>query len=166
MSKSKLEISKESGPHARLASLVGTWEGNTQTWFEKDILADESSMRGEITQLMDARFINYQYQGHINGKPFEGKMTWGYDLGNQECQCSWIDSFHMGTGIMHSKGSEIASGFTVLGSYGGEGIPEPWGWRTELEIISTDQFVLRAFNISPEGDEAKATETVYRRVIL
>ncbi|KQB99251.1 DUF1579 domain-containing protein [Pedobacter sp. Hv1] len=164
MSKSKFEISKESGPHLKLANLVGSWDGSTRTWFEKDILADESPMRGRITSIMGGRFIRYEYTGTIEGKPFEGLMTWGYDLSNDKCQCAWIDSFHMGTGILASEGRETGNGFSVLGSYGGPEIPIPWGWRTELEIINSDQFIIRAFNISPEGEEAKATETIYHRI--
>ena len=164
MSKSKLAISKESGPHLRLANLAGSWNGYTHTWFEKDILADESPMRGKISLVMDGRFIKYEYSGTINKDPFEGVMIWGFDLANTKCQCSWIDSFHMGTGMMLSEGTETGFGFTVLGSYGSSDMPEPWGWKTELEIINSDQFILRAFNISPTGDEAKATETIYHRI--
>lgn len=166
MSKSKLDISKESGPHYRLNKLIGSWDGNTRTWFEKGVLADESPCKGKITTVMDGRFIKYEYTGTINGKSFEGTMIWGYDLGNSTCQCSWIDSFHMGTGIMLSEGNETSNGFSVLGSYGNADMPEKWEWRTELEIINSDQFILRAFNISPQGDEAKATETIYHRVNL
>lgn len=163
MGKSKLEISKESGPHLRLNSLVGSWDGNTRTWFEKDVLADESPMRGKITLILD-RFLSYEYQGSLSGKPFEGRMLWGYDLSNQKCQFSWIDTFHMGTAIMYAEGTETGNGFSVLGSYSSPEMTKPWGWRTELEIINSDQFLIRAFNISPEGDEAKATETIYHRI--
>jgi Protein of unknown function (DUF1579) len=166
MSKSKFEISKESGPHLRLATLAGSWQGNTSTWFEKDILADEAPMHAKISILLDGRFINYAYSSTLNGKPYEGIMTWAYDLGNEKCQCSWVDSFHMGTAIMHSEGQETSNGFSVTGKYGWIGIGEPWSWRTELEIINPEQFIIRAFNISPEGDEAKATETIYHRVKL
>ena len=164
MSKSKLEISKEVGPHLKLASLVGNWNGNTLTWFEKDVLADESPMQAEISLIMDGRFLNFEYSGSITEKPFEGKMLWAYDLNNDKCSCSWVDTFHMGTAIMHSEGNESKNGFVVLGSYGGPGIEIPWGWRTELEIINPNQFILRAFNISPDGEEAKATETIFHRL--
>jgi hypothetical protein len=166
MSKSKFEISKESGPHLRLASLVGSWTGTTQTWFEADILADESPMRATATLLMDGRFLNLDYEGVLSGKPFEGKMIWSYDLGNDKCQCSWIDTFHMGTAIMHSEGAETGNGFVVTGQYGWTGIPAPWSWRTELEIINSEKFILRAYNISPEGEEAKATETIFHKIKL
>jgi len=51
-----------------------------------------------------------------------------------------------------------------LGSYGGPEIPEPWGWRTVTELTDNDTLVITAYNISPEGQEDKATETVYKRV--
>ncbi len=162
---SKFEISKKSGHHLRLAGLVGDWEGNTRTWFEKDILADESPMQGKMALTLGGRFLSYEYHGMLNGKPYEGKMMWAYDLGNEKCQCSWVDTFHMGTGILHSEGTATKNGFEATGTYGWIGIPAPWGWRTELEIINSNQFIIRAFNISPEGDEAKATETIYHRVL-
>lgn len=161
---SKLETSKETGQHLRLASLAGNWEGTTRTWFEKDVLADESPMRGKMSLILEGRFLSYEYQGVLNGKPYEGKMLWAYDLGNEKCQCSWVDTFHMGTGILQSEGKATKNGFESTGKYGWIGIPEPWRWRTELEIINANQFVIRAFNISPEGDEAKATETIYHRI--
>ncbi|MEE1946328.1 DUF1579 family protein [Pedobacter sp. KR3-3] len=164
MSTINFETSKKSGPHLRLAGLVGSWDGQTRTWFEKDVLADESPMRGRMNLIMDGRFLSYEYVGRINGKPFEGKMLWGYDLQNAKCQCSWVDTFHMGTGILQSTGHETSFGFSVTGQYGWPGVAELWGWRTELEIINSDQFIIRAFNISPQGEEAKATETIYHRI--
>lgn len=160
---SKFEKSKEDGHHAALAKFIGNWEGDTSTWFEKDVLADRSPMKGFVTSILDGRFIHYQYEGTLNGKPYEGRMTWAYDLGNNKCQCSWVDSFHMGTGIMHAEGLATKNGFSVTGNYGWIGLPEPWSWRTEIELVNPDQFIIRAFNISPQGDEAKATETIYKR---
>ncbi len=166
MSKSKFELSKEGGPHLRLLSLIGTWDGRTRTWFEKDVLADESATSSKIIALLNKRFIRYEYRGVINGKTHEGLMVWGFDLGNNKCVCSWIDSFHMGTGIMFSEGEETSNGFSVTGQYSNSEMLEPWGWRTELEIINSDQFILRAYNISPNGEEAKAIETINLRLDL
>jgi hypothetical protein len=159
MSRSKISISRESGPHLRLMSLVGNWDGRTRTWLEKDVLADESPTTSKIIGLLNKRFIRYEYRGIINGKTHEGLMVWGFDLDNNKCVCTWIDSFHMGTGIMFAEGVETRNGFAVTGSYNNSDWPAPWGWRT-------DQFILRAFNISPEGEEAKAIETINLRIDL
>ncbi len=166
MNKIKLKASKETGPHLRLLNLVGDWDGNTRTWFEKDVLADESPTNSKIIALLNKRFIRYEYHGSVNGKTHEGLMVWGFDVDSEKCVCTWIDSFHMGTAIMYSEGEENRNGFSVTGQYQSSQMPEPWGWRTELEILNPDQFILRAFNISPEGEEIKAIETINLRIDL
>jgi hypothetical protein len=165
MSKTKFEISLESGIHKKLEALVGNWEGITKTWFEPDVVADESPMKGAIRPMLGGLFIMHEYKGSLSGKPFEGIAVYGFDLQNSLFQSSWVDSFHMGTAIMFSSGAETENGFSVLGSYGNPEMPEPWGWRTVVELIDKDNLIITAYNISPEGQEDKATETNYQRVM-
>ncbi|ARS40058.1 hypothetical protein CA265_10515 [Sphingobacteriaceae bacterium GW460-11-11-14-LB5] len=164
MATSKFEQSLIDGAHQQLQSLMGNWKGITKTWFEKDVLADESPAEATITAILGNRFISFDYQGSLEGKAFEGKMIIGFDIPYQRFTTSWVDSFHMGTQIMLSSGEATTNGFSVFGEYGSPEYGEQlWGWRTTLEIISADEMILTAYNVSPEGDEAKATETVYRK---
>ena len=151
------------GAHALLAQLVGEWEGVTRTWFEPDKLADESMWRASIQPLLDGRFVLYEYTGMLVGEALHGYCIIGYNLVREQFEAAWIDQVHMGTGMMFSVGQKTEKGFSVLGSYAvGQGNPD-WGWRTEV-LLDGENLLVTAYNISPEGQEARGVETRYQRI--
>jgi len=159
------ESSKQSGsPHHFLAQLVGGWTGVTRLWLEPDVLADESPVLGSIHLVLDGRFAIYLYQGSIEGEAQHGMFTFGYNTTTDQYEASWVDSFHNNTAIMYCVGAPKENGFSVLGSF-----PDPtggpdWGWRTEVELVDTDHLIITAYNIDPEGGEAKATGSILTRI--
>jgi hypothetical protein len=162
----KLEDSKNAGAHLQLSKMVGEWEGTTKTWFDPLKLEDESPITGTMRSILDGRFIMHEYQSSFGGKPLTGMVIYGYNLDLQRFQCAWIDSFHTGSSILFSQGDKGDTSMRVLGSYAYITPQEEqhWGWRTNIEMMSDKEMVITAFNISPEGEETKATETVYKRI--
>jgi hypothetical protein len=162
----KFDTSKASGAHAKLAKLAGSWQGIASTWFEPGTVADESPVSGTMRLILDGRFILHEYSGSFGGKPLEGIAILGYHMALEKYQSAWIDSFHNGTAIMFSEGKKGSDRLAVLGSYAyvTPEVEQHWGWRTEIEMPGEDEVKITAYNISPEGEEAKATELLYKRI--
>ena len=151
-------------PHHFLAQLAGNWTGISRLWLEPDSLTDESAVAGSIQLILDRRFALYLYQGSIEGEQQHGMFTFGYNTLLDRFEASWVDSFHNNTAIMFCEGNSTENGFFVLGHY-----PDPtggpdWGWRTEVALLDEAHLIITAYNIDPEGGEAKATETILTRV--
>ncbi len=155
---------KSSTPHQFLTQLSGAWVGTSRTWLEPGGDPLEAPVQGSIQIILDGRFAIYLYQTSMDNEPQHGMFTMGFNTNLDRYEASWVDSFHNNTAIMFCSGDAKEEGFFVLGSYPDPSGGPDWGWRTEVQLIDGGHLVITAYNISPEGEEAKATETDLKRV--
>ncbi|HWQ02932.1 MAG TPA: DUF1579 domain-containing protein [Candidatus Nitrosotenuis sp.] len=165
MSNLSFEESKSAGAHRLLARMAGNWQGVAKTWFEPGKLADESPIAGSVRLILDGRFAVHEYSGSMKGKSLTGMATFGSFLSEGKFQMAWVDSFHMGTGILMSESTATPceNSFSVLGHYSDPSGGPPWGWRTQVDIVGPDELVISHFNVFPQGEEALAVEIRYAR---
>ena len=164
MTKNALEASLQTGHHADLARLSGGWSGSVKVWFESDQLVSDGAVRGRIRGVLDGRFVIHEYEAKYMGEIEHGVAIHGYHLDARRYESAWIDSSHTGTQIMVSRGVPKASLHAVTGSYGADNHEGAGGWRTEIEMKSTDRLLIQMFNVTREGNESLAVEFDYRRV--
>jgi hypothetical protein len=160
----KFEESMEHGFHKSLLQLEGHWEGTNRVWFEPGNPIDTAQITGKMSSVLGGRFLEWQYDTAFQSTAIEGKMLFGLYLKLNKYELTWVDTFHTGTFMMYASGIAEGDIFNATGHYvAGENNEQTWGWRTTLEIISNNEIIIRAYNITPEGEEQLALQYDLKR---
>ena len=147
-----------------LKRLIGTWRGDNRLWLrpEQPFRASESTV--EINLTAQGRFALIRYTWSYEGQPQDGMLLVGQEPAHRRVQGVWVDSWHMGDQFMLCEGSAEPNGVWVKGSYPAPPDPD-WGWQITIESHTDSAFRMVMHNISPEGSEMLAVETICSRIL-
>jgi hypothetical protein len=148
--------------HQRLHRLCGPWSGQARTCFSPGEPWLEAPWSGRIEPLLGGRFVRFSYQSSLQGEPLAGEMLIAWESSERLWRTSWIDSFHTGTAILVSEGPPATGAITVKGTYFA-GVPQKWGWRTEIDDAVEGSLSIRMYNITPDGQEMLGVEIKLER---
>ncbi len=144
------------------SSLTGAWKGTKQLWLMPGAPAKTSTAMATVSVAASGKFLHVGYTWQEETLQ-QGILIMGVEGDNKTVAATWIDSWHNGDRIMNCKGGLTAAGaFSVRANYPAPPGPD-WGWRIEVEPVDAARWWLRMFNITPQGEEAKAVEIEFKR---
>ncbi len=152
------------GPqHEAMAELVGSWSVTTTHWMQPGGEPQVSQGTAERSMIFDGRILEEQFHGEMDGMPFQGRATTGYDNITGRYWGTWIDSMSTGVTLLYG-GIDEASGLWVM-----EGeTPNPMTggmmpMRIESRMDGDDRHVDEFYMPGPDGEMFRTMEMVYER---
>jgi hypothetical protein len=146
-----------------LQQIAGTWTGNYQLWMKPDAPPVESPTRLAISVNPSGRYATLAYDWTYDGRTCDGVLVVVLNGKGRSATASWVDTFHMSDAFMVSRGTVAGARVDMRGSYAAPPGPD-WGWRTVVEADAHDTLRVVMYNVTPEGQEARAVEAIYQRV--
>ena len=150
--------------HKNLAMDNGTWHEESTMWMSPD---DPKPMKMTMTavskMIMGGRYQETRHRGTMEGQPFEGVSTIGYDNASKEMVSTWYDN--MSTGIMYLTGKPEAGSKTT--EFKGECTDPLTGKlkpiRETFTIVDANTRKMEMFDVTPDGKEYKSMEITMTR---
>jgi len=151
------------GPeHAILKRDEGVWDARVEMQMGPPGTPAQVSSGVETNTLIGGLWLVSDFKGTMEGQPFRGHGTFGYDALKKKYVGIWVDS--MSTSLMRTEGDydAVAGTLTMVG----EG-PGPDGnlvnYREVMRWPDPATRVFTMFMSGPDGKEAPAMSITYKR---
>jgi Protein of unknown function (DUF1579) len=140
--------------HAYLKQYLGTW--TTEMTFAHDSEGNKVKGTATFTEVFGGRYIKSDFQSTMEGQPFLGSMTMGFNKNRKQFEGIWIDSMgsqvYMFTGTADSTGKVI----TTTGS-----MDSMMGDKTTSKEVTTFSGNTMTFEMfHAEGDKFEKVMTI------
>ncbi|MBO0720320.1 MAG: DUF1579 family protein [Blastocatellia bacterium] len=145
-----------------LLGCAGIWRGTNRLEDPHIKSPEDSFATALVSPILGGRFVRIDYTWIFYGDPQEGSILFGYEKKSDLVTAYWIDTWHLNDKVMICTGVPAEGELNVLGSYAPPTGPD-WGWRIIVTPNEGKTFIIKMFNVEPEGRELFAVESQYRR---
>lgn len=147
--------------HALLAKWVGKWDVD-MTFYSR---GQETKATATATYKLKlgGRYLQCNYDGNIDGTPFEGENTTAFDNARKLFLSTWIDN--MGTGMMYMEGTYNTATKTITAKGKATDVVsgEEFNIRETHTMIDDNNQVMEMFDIK-NGKETKSMTLKLKRI--
>lgn len=150
--------------HKMLADDNGTWNVEMLMWMPGSPEPSKYTSTATSKMILGGRYQETRYTGMMDGQPFEGISTVGYNNASKMIESTWVDN--MGTGVMMVSGTWDDASKTM--KLAGE-MPDPMNngkmkkFREEFSIVDANTRKMLMFDQGPDGKEYKSMELTMTR---
>lgn len=150
--------------HKMLSKSDGTWSEDITMWMEPSASPTKSKAKVTNSMILGGRYQKSKHEGTMDGKPFEGMSTLGYDNAKKVFQNTWIDN--MGTGIMFLEGTwdEAMKTIHFKGKCVDPSSGKDMDVRQEYMIIDDNTQKMEMYMTMPGQPEMKSMEIMLKRM--
>ena len=148
--------------HKMLAKDEGSWTEETTFWMTPGAPPTTSSMSSENKMIMGGRYQQSIHKGTVNGMPFEGISTVGYDNAKKVFFSTWIDNMGTGLTYMEGKYNPVMKNITFLGKMVDPMSGKDKSVREVFTMIDDNNQTITMF-YSANGKEYKSMEIHFKR---
>lgn len=149
--------------HKMLSKWDGIWSEDITMWMDPSAAPTKSKAIVTNNMILGGRYQKSKHEGTMDGQPFEGISTLGYDNTKKMFQSTWIDN--MGTGIMFMEGTwdEITKTMHFKGKSTDPVSGKEMEVREEYMIIDNNNHKLEMYMTMPGQPEMKSMVIVLKR---
>ncbi len=149
--------------HLRLLENVGNWEVDCEYAWDPAQPPRASKARERVERVGDFWTVSL-FEGEIEGRPFVGRATVGYDPKKRRWISTWIDSLGPFLFLFEGKFDRKGEVLTMRGKG-----PDPASggmtrWRSTEQRVDPDRRLLELHMGLPDGSERKVCSYRYTRV--
>jgi hypothetical protein len=147
--------------HRKLDPLAGKFNVKSKMWMDPSKPPEESTGTSERKWIMGDRYLEERFQGKVNGQPFTGMGTMGYDNVTKDYFGTWIDS--MSTGMTTSRGALNGNVLKYKGMMSDPMAGKEVPYSMTLTMTGNDSHTMEMWGPGPNGQNMKWMEMVYIR---